>query len=109
MSMAKYLILGAYSVEGHKGLLKSGGSARREAISKLMESVGGRLEAFYFVFGTDDYVLIVDAPDNVSTAAVALTVAASGAVQGFRTAVLLTPEEVDQATKKTVAYRPPGQ
>jgi len=107
--VAKYLIQGAYSVEGHKGLLKSGGSARRDAVSKAMESVGGRVEAFYFSFGTDDYAIIVDAPDNVSATALALSVSASGALSGLRTTILLTPEEVDRATKMSVAYRPPGQ
>src|SRR6516162_6930640 len=99
--MAKYLVQGSYSLEGHKGLLKDGGSSRREATAKVMESVGGRVDAFYFAFGADDFVIIVDAPDNVSAAAVALTAAASGAVQS-RMTVLLTPEEVDQATKKSV-------
>ncbi|MBV8596994.1 MAG: GYD domain-containing protein [Candidatus Eremiobacteraeota bacterium] len=105
--MAKYLIQGSYSLEGHKGLLKDGGSLRREATVKAMGSVGGRVEAFYFAFGADDFVIIVDAPDNLSAAAVALTAVASGAVQS-RITVLLTPEEVDQATRKSVAYRPPG-
>lgn len=107
--MAKYLIQGSYSVEGHKGLLKSGGSARREVVSKAMESVGGRIEAFYYTFGTDDYVIIAEGPDNVSAAAVSLSISATGAVQGLRTTVLLTPEEVDRATKMSVTYRPPGQ
>jgi uncharacterized protein with GYD domain len=107
--MAKYLIQGAYTVEGHKGLIKTGGSARREAVAKAMESVGGRVEAFYFTFGADDFVITAEAPDDVSAAAVSLSVSASGAVHGVRTAVLLTPEEVDRATKISVAYRPPGQ
>lgn len=106
--MAKYLIQGSYSVEGHKGLLKDGGSLRREASTKAVESVGGRVEAYYYAFGADDFIIIVEAPDNISLAAVALTAAASGAVQS-RVTVLLTPEEIDQATKKSVAYRPPGQ
>jgi len=46
-------------------------------------------------------------PDNVSAAALSLAVSASGAVKTQMT-VLLTPEEIDQATKKTVSYRPPG-
>jgi uncharacterized protein with GYD domain len=66
------------------------------------------MEAFYFAFGEDDAVVIVDAPDNTSVAAAALAINATGAVQ-TRTTVLMTPEEVDQATKKTVRYRPPGQ
>jgi uncharacterized protein with GYD domain len=107
--MAKYLLQGSYTVEGHKGLLKAGGSARRDAVHKAMESVGGRVENFYFTFGPDDYVIIVDAPDDVSMAAISLSVAASGALHNVRTTVLLTPEEVDRATKMSVTYRPPGQ
>ena len=106
--MAKYMVQGSYSLEGHKGLLKDGGSSRREATAKAVESIGGRVEAFYFTFGADDFVVIFDAPDNVSAAAVALTAAASGAVRS-RMTVLLTPQEIDQAAKKSVAYRPPGQ
>lgn len=106
--MGKYLVQGSYSVDGHKGLLKQGGSARREAIGKLLESVGGHLESVYFAFGSDDFIIIGDLPDNVSASAVALNAAASGAVANVRTTVLLTPEEVDQVTKKSVVYRPPS-
>lgn len=105
--MPKYLVQGSYSVDGHKGLLKQGGSARREAIGKLMESVGGRLETLYFAFGADDFIIIGDLPDNVSASAVALNAAASGAVSNVRTTVLLTPDEVDQVAKKSVVYKPP--
>jgi hypothetical protein len=41
-------------------------------------------------------------------AAINLTVAATGAV-ATKTTVLITPEEVDAAAKKTPSYRPPGQ
>ena len=105
--MPKYLVQGTYSVDGRKGLIKQGGSARREAIGKLMESVGGRLEVLYFAFGKDDFVIIGDLPDNVSASAVGLNAAASGAVANIRTTVLLTPEEVDQVAKKSVVYKPP--
>ncbi|HET9341950.1 MAG TPA: GYD domain-containing protein [Candidatus Eremiobacteraceae bacterium] len=93
--------------EYNKGLLKQGGSARREAIGKLLESVGGRLESLYFAFGADDFIIIGELPDNVSASAVALNAAASGAVSNVRTTVLLTPEEVDQVAKKSVVYKPP--
>ena len=107
--MPKFLIRGAYSPEGTKGLLKAGGSARREALKRALESVGGRLETFYFAFGSDDYVLIIDTPDAASAAAVSLTASAAGAVRGLQTTLLLTPEEVDQAAQKSVNYRAPGQ
>ena len=105
--MAKYLIQANYVGEGVKGLLKEGGSARRTAVEKLLASVGGKVDSFYYAFGDTDAYVIVDAPDNVTTAAVALTVAASGLVT-IKTTVLMTPEEVDQATKKSPAYRAPG-
>jgi uncharacterized protein with GYD domain len=106
--MPKYLYQVSYTREGLRGLLKEGGSSRREAVEQLAESIGASIEAFYYAFGDDDVFIIADAPDNVAMAAVSLMVNASGAIKG-KTTVLMTPEEVDEATKKTVAYRPPGQ
>src|SRR5476651_726410 len=54
MRVAKYLLQGSYSVEGNKGVLKSGGTARKVAIKSLVEGVGGQLECVYFSFGADD-------------------------------------------------------
>ncbi|MGA7267985.1 MAG: GYD domain-containing protein [Aestuariivirga sp.] len=105
--MPKYMWTGSYTAEGSKGLIAKGGSSRKAAVEQLLKSVGGKLECIYFSFGSDDVVIIVYAPDNVSAAAVGLTVAASGAVKGKLT-VLLTPEEIDQAAKKSPAYQPPG-
>ena len=51
--------------------------------------------------------IIADLPDNASAAALNLAVAASGAIDS-ETVVLLTPEEIDEATRKSPAYRPPG-
>jgi uncharacterized protein with GYD domain len=107
--MAKYMLQGSYTVDGVKGLLKDGGSKRRAAVVQALESAGGKLEAFYFTFGKNDFVLIVDAPDNASSAALALTAAASGAFSGLHTTVLMTPEEVDQAAHKTIRFTPPGR
>jgi uncharacterized protein with GYD domain len=105
--MAKYLIQANYDAEGIKGLLKEGGSGRRAAVDKLLGSVGGKVESFYYAFGDTDAFVIVDVPNNVTAAAVALTVGASGVVT-IKTTVLMTPEEVDQATKNSPVYRAPG-
>ena len=105
--MPKYLFQGSYTQEGVKGLLEEGGSKRREAAEQIIKSVGGTLEAYYFAFGDNDFYVIVDMPDNVSTTAASLFVNVSGAVN-IKTVVLLTPEEVDEAIKKSVDYRPPG-
>jgi uncharacterized protein with GYD domain len=106
--MPKYLIQASYTVDGIQGLLKDGGSKRKAAAEQAIKGLGGRIEAFYFAFGDADAVVIADAPDNQSAAAVSLAVTASGAVR-TKITVLLTPEEMDQATKKSVSYRPPGR
>jgi uncharacterized protein with GYD domain len=106
--MAKYLFQGNYVGEGVKGLLKEGGSSRRAAIEKAAKSMGGTVEAFYYAFGDSDVYVIFDLPDNASAAALSLVANASGTVV-TKTTVLMTPEELDDAAKKTPAYRPPGQ
>ncbi|MGH9022481.1 MAG: GYD domain-containing protein [Acidimicrobiia bacterium] len=106
--MAKYLIVGSYSTEGAKGLLREGGTARRSNLAKLIEGLGGRLESFYFAFGSDDAYAVVDLPNNISAASLGLAVGASGAAT-IRTVVLLTPEDIDEAASLGTEYRPPGQ
>ena len=105
--MPKYLITASYTAEGAKGLLKEGGTQRRQAADQVIKSAGGKMEAFYFAFGEDDAYVIVDAPDHASVAATAVAINASGAVH-TKTVVLLTPEEIDQAVRKNVTYRAPG-
>ena len=105
--MAKYLLSVSYTAEGAKGVMKEGGSSRRDSIAKLVADVGGTLEAFYFAFGGDDVYCIGDLPDHETAAALSMTVSASGAAV-VKTTVLLTPEQIDQATHRSLAYRPPG-
>jgi len=106
--MPKYLISGSYIGEGIKGLLKDGGSVRKEAVEKLITSLGGKIESVHFAFGNDDFFIIAEVPDNIKAAAGALIAAASGAVK-VKTTVLMTPEEVDEVSKISLDYRPPGQ
>ena len=106
--MTKIMWCGSYTAEGSKGVIAEGGSSRKAMVEKMLASMGGKLECMYFSFGSDDLVLIAEVPDNVSAAAIGLTVAAAGAAHG-RMTILLTPEEIDQAAKKSPAYRPPGK
>lgn len=107
--MPKYLVQASYTAEGLQGLMKRGGTNRRGAIEQALASVGGSLEAFYYGFGADDVHMIVEAPDNISVAAVSLTAGAGGAATNIRTTALLTAEDIDQAVGKTVSYRPAEQ
>ena len=105
--MPKFMIKASYTAEGARGLLKEGGTSRRATIQKLIEGLGGKVEAFYFAYGEDDAYVITDVPDAASGLAVSLAVNASGAVR-LSTIPLITPEEVDAAGKKAVQYRAPG-
>ncbi len=107
--MAKYLIKASYNAEGVKGLLKDGGTSRKQAATKAIEDLGGSVESFYFAFGDRDAFVIADLPNEIAAAAIGLKVNASGLVSVSTTA-LLTPEQVDAACDKgtTLAYQPPG-
>jgi uncharacterized protein with GYD domain len=106
--MAKYLVHATYTAEGFKGVIKDKASGRKAAVEKAMASVGAKLDAMYFSFGDYDVVLIVDAPDNVTVAAVSMAASSTGLAR-TSTTPLLTIEEADQAIKKGVQYRGPGQ
>ena len=105
--MARYLIEASYSSDGMKGVIAKGGVARREAVEKMLSDLGGHVVSFDFAFGDRDALVICEVPDNVSAAAVGMTVAASG-MASAKTTVLLTPEEIDRAAQLSVSYRPPG-
>lgn len=105
--MPKYLVQVNYTLEGVRGLVKDGGSSRRAVVERVIAGLGGTMESFYFCFGTYDVVVIAELPDNASVAAISLTVGASGAAE-VQTTALLSAEEIDDATKRTVAYTPPG-
>lgn len=105
--MPKTLIKVAYTAEGTRGLLKDGGSARRAAVQKVVEGMGGKMESFYYAYGEFDAYLVVDMPDATSGLAITLAVNATGAVR-LESVPLITPEEIDAASKKSVPYRAPG-
>ncbi|MER7000276.1 GYD domain-containing protein [Streptomyces sp. NPDC000410] len=106
--MPKYLVQASYTADGTKGLLAEGGTGRREAVEKVLRSCGGTLEWMYFAFGDNDVYIVADMPDDVSMAATAIAVRATGAVQSKATP-LISPEDIDAATKKSVEFRAPGE
>lgn len=105
--MPKYLLQVNYTLDGVKGLLAKGGSARKAAAQAAAKSVGGKVESFYFAFGSTDVFVVADLPDNSAAAALALTVTSGGGAN-VTTTVLLTPDEVDKAAEAKVKYQPPG-
>lgn len=105
--MPMFLWQSTYTADGIRGVVQEGGTARRQAVEQVLESVGGRLVSMYYAFGDNDTYCIVDLPDNASAAAAALAISALGAIR-VNTTVLLTPEEIDEAVQKSIDYRPPG-
>lgn len=105
--MGKYLMAADYVGTGITGLIKEGGTRRRSAIADLFGSMGGRLEAFYYAFAERNVYLIGELPDDATAMAMALKIDSSG-VATCRVTVLLSPEDMDIAVKKTGRYRAPG-
>jgi uncharacterized protein with GYD domain len=106
--MPKYLYHGSYTDKGLKGLLKDGGSKRVKVTKKAIESLGGKMEAYYFALGGSDFFIILEAPDNVAAITGSMVANASGTVNVSITA-LVSPEEVDLAAKQTMKWSPPGK
>jgi len=106
--MSSYLVIGSYTSEGVKGLLKDGGTTRADAVKKAVKGLGGKMQSFHYAFGSDDVYVIVDLPDNTAAAALGLAVSSSGLV-GVKTVVLLSPAEIDEAATRQVGYTPPGK
>ncbi|WP_338778282.1 GYD domain-containing protein [Streptomyces sp. DG1A-41] len=105
--MAKYLFKVKLTSDGLKGLLKEGGSARRDVVDRMVDGLGGRVETMYWAFGEDDVYVTAELPGNTSAAALGMVVSAAGGVR-TSTVVLLSAEEIDEAVRQQVDYRAPG-
>jgi uncharacterized protein with GYD domain len=105
--MPTFLIKATYTAEGTRGLLKDGGTGRKEAIEALITSRGGELKGFYYAFGDDDLYIIATLPTNSDLAAVSLAINASAGAK-VKAHTLLDAKEIDEAVQKVVRYRPPG-
>jgi uncharacterized protein with GYD domain len=105
--MPKYLISANYTAEGMDGVRAAGAKSRVDAVSTMLEAMGGRLESMHFAFGDTDVFAIAEVPDDEAAAAVAIAINSSGAVS-MRTTKLLTVEQIDDALRRSVNYQPPG-
>ncbi|HKV67466.1 MAG TPA: GYD domain-containing protein [Gaiellales bacterium] len=104
--MAKYL-KASYTAEGAKGVFADGGTRRLDATARLAQEMGGSLESVYIAFGETDAYMVVDLPSYVAAAAASIAANGSGAITS-EVVVLLMPEEIDEAAKQSVDFRPPG-
>ena len=107
--MPSYLTRFSYTPETWARLIKKP-EDRRVAAKQYVESVGGTLQGFWYAFGDHDAYILWEAPDNVSMAAVALSISAGGALSSHQTIVLLSVEDTISALQKaqSIKYTPPG-
>lgn len=106
--MSFYLLQVSYNAAAIKAMVDHPHD-RAEAARKGIESLGGKMHAFYFAFGPHDVVVIAEFPDNVSAAATSMALGASGQYAKAETTVLMTVAESMAAMKKTqsISFKPP--
>ncbi len=104
--MAKFMVRASYTTEGLDGAISEGFASREQAIKAITEAAGGTLEAFYFTYGDDDVLAIIDGTEE-SAIALSLAINRSGAVK-LSTTPLITPEQMDAARGLLPDYRSPG-
>ena len=107
--MPLYLVRFSYTAEAWKKLIENP-EDRRQPVEALVESLGGKLHGFWYAFGEQDGVVLIEAPDNVRAAAVSVTASASGAIKSTQMTVLLTVEELMESLRRAaqVSFEPPS-
>ena len=109
--MSFYMYQGSYTSAAAAAMIKRPNN-REAAARQLIEAAGGKLHSLFFCFGDYDFVALVEAPDDVTMAACALAVGASGATSAGKTTKLVTPADgitaMEKAETALSAYNPPG-
>jgi uncharacterized protein with GYD domain len=109
-AMALFMSRFTYTAESWSDLVKHP-EDRTKVVGEMLERHGCRLEHLWYAFGEDDGYAVIEAPDNVTMASVALAITSSGAMSSFKTSVLMSQEETMQALGRAsdVGYARPGQ
>ena len=107
--MPMYLMRFSYTPEAWARLIKKP-EDRREVARAVVEKLGGKLHGFWYGFGEHDGYVLLEAPDNVSAAALSVAISAGGSLRSAETTVLLTVEETIEMLEKAqgLPYRAPG-
>jgi uncharacterized protein with GYD domain len=107
--MAHYLLQVGYTPDAWATLAKNPQN-RAEAVRPVVESLGGKLNDFYFCFGEYDLIALCEFPDNASAGAFAVAATAGGALRAIKTTPLLTVDEGLEVMRRagSLSYEPPG-
>lgn len=104
--MPKYLAMAKFTADALKGLRAAGAAKRVEVNRTAIESLGGKLECYYYAFGEHDVYAVIDLPDDEAAAAASITVNQTGLI-AVQVVKLLTAEQVDDALGRSPNYQPP--
>ncbi|MEM7816422.1 MAG: GYD domain-containing protein [Candidatus Aenigmatarchaeota archaeon] len=89
--MAKFLMLGKYSLEGVKDI----SSARTKKVVSLIEKAKGKVEAMYALLGNYDLAFIVELPNNEEAIKISVEISKLTGIS-FTTSFALPVEEFDK-------------
>jgi uncharacterized protein with GYD domain len=108
--VTKYLVLFTFKGETLKSFMNKP-SDRAAVVGEAAQSVGGRLESYYWMLGQYDGLAILDMPDSAAAARLAMTVSSTGAFTHLETHELFSADQVLQLMKgaQRVEYAAPGQ
>lgn len=110
--MPKYVSFFSFTPQAWARMIDNPGE-RESAVRTLVESMGGSLEAYYWMFGEYDGFVIIEVPDSITAAGTAVGVASTGALDQVRTHELISAEEagavLDKAAQALGHYAPPGE
>jgi uncharacterized protein with GYD domain len=108
--MAFYMVQGAYTAEALATMVHHP-QDRSRATRELAQQLGGRLIGFYFCFGEDDFVAIIESPDDLASGAASLAAASAGHLKAVKTTKLFSVQEGMEMMRKagSVTFQPPSR
>lgn len=109
--MLRYVSFFSYTGEAWQRMIKQPGN-RAHAARALIEEIGGTMEAFYWMLGDWDGLVIYEMPDVAAAAAFSGRVTSSGLLKSVSTHQLISSDDGHEALLKAKAvagaYQPPG-
>ena len=94
--MPVFVSMGRYTEGAIKAMLVRP-EERTAAVTKLVERAGGRMIAFYLLFGEYDWMIIYEAPGPQEAAAIMLAAVGAGAITSTRTMLAMSGAEAQSA------------
>ncbi len=107
-NLHRYLVRAVLTPEGIKNLQKQPPTALKAGVVKFVESVGGKLEFWFFDYGASTAYSVIEYPDEIAAATAQLSTNAAGYAR-VTIRPLLSAEEMDKAVAKMPPVRVPQQ